>query len=89
MVIGCLLARHAYPLPLDPRPFVKVGLATLGMVVPTFLVDRALPGMGVLDIALPVLVGVLTYGLCAYALDIAGIRSHLKALRRPTATSPS
>ncbi|KFL29959.1 polysaccharide biosynthesis protein [Devosia riboflavina] len=89
IVIGYLLTRRAYPLPLDPRPFLKVGLATLGMAVPTYLVDRALPDMGVLDIALPVLVGVLTYGLCAYALDIAGIRSRLKTLRTRSSPLPA
>lgn len=89
VVIGYLLAQRAYPLPLDLRPFVKVGLATLGMVVPTFLVDRALSGMGVVDIALPMLVGMLTYGLCAYALDVAGVRSRLKTLRMRSASLPA
>ena len=88
VVIGYLLTRRAYPLPLDPRPFLKVGLATLGMAVPTVLVDRALPGMSVLDIGLPVVVGMLTYGLCAYALDVAGIRSRLKTLRMRAASLP-
>lgn len=88
VVIGYFLTRRAYPLPLDPRPFVKVGLATLGMVVPTYLVDRALPGMSVVDIALPVLVGMLTYGLCAYVLDVAGVRSRLKTLRMRSTSLP-
>ncbi|KRA95535.1 polysaccharide biosynthesis protein [Devosia sp. Root685] len=88
VALGYLLTRRAYPLPLDPRPFLKVGLATLGMAVPTYLVDRALPGTGVLDIALPVLVGMLTYGLCAYGLDIAGIRSRLKTLRLRSTVLP-
>ncbi|HWV21483.1 MAG TPA: polysaccharide biosynthesis C-terminal domain-containing protein [Devosia sp.] len=89
VLVGCRLTRRAYPQPLAPRPFIKVGLATLGMAVPTYLVDRALPGMGPLDIVAPVLVGMLTYGVCAYALDLAGIRSRLKTLRRRSAALPA
>lgn len=89
VAIGYGLTRRAYPLPLDPRPFLKVMLATLGMAVPTYLVDRALPGNNALDIGLPVLTGICAYGLCAYALDIAGIRSRIHAMfeRAPAATA--
>lgn len=89
VIIGYALSRLAYPLPLDPASFVKVGAAILGMAVPTYLIDRALPGMGALEIALPVLVGVLTYGLCAYALNIVGIRGRLKTLRTGSAELPA
>ncbi|MBN9333993.1 polysaccharide biosynthesis C-terminal domain-containing protein [Devosia sp.] len=85
VVIGYWLTRLAYPLPLAPRPFIKVGLATLGMAVPTYLVDRAMPEMGALDITLPILVGVLSYALCAYALDIAGLRTRVTSRYRQAA----
>jgi O-antigen/teichoic acid export membrane protein len=89
VAIGYWLARRAYPLPLDPRPFLKVSLATLGMAVPTYLVDRAMPDMGALEIALPILVGILTYGLCAYALDIAGLRSRIMSRGQEAAALPT
>ncbi len=82
VVIGAVLTRWSYPLPLDMAPFIKVGAATLAMAVPTYLVDRALPGDGILDIALPVLTGLLAYGLAAYVFDVGGLRTRLKALRR-------
>lgn len=89
VAIGYGLARRAYPLPLDPGPFLKVALATLGMAVPTYLVDQALPGNGALDIGLPILTGISVYGLCAYALDMAGMRSRLRSRldRSPEATA--
>lgn len=89
VVIGYFLTRRAYPLPVDPRPLAKVGLATLGMAVPTILVDRAMPGMGAFDIGLPILVGILAYGLCAYGLDLAGVRSRLKLLRMRSTSLPA
>ena len=90
VVIGYWLTRLAYPLPLAPRPFLRVGLATLGMAVPTYFVDLAMPEMGALDTALPIIVGVLTYGLCAYTLDIAGLRSRITSRgHRATALSTS
>lgn len=83
VVVGYWLTGRAYPLPLALRPFFRVGLATLAMAVPTFLVDRAMSGSGVFDIALPVLVGMVTYGASAYALDVAGFRTRLRRRTKP------
>lgn len=88
VVIGVALTRWSYPLPLTPRPFFKVGAATLAMAVPTYLVDHAMPGGGILDLALPVLTGLLTYGFGAYVFDVGGLRTRLKVLRRRAAVIP-
>ncbi|KKB78262.1 polysaccharide biosynthesis protein [Devosia soli] len=79
VVIGYALSRLAYPLPIDARPVIKVGLATLGMALPTFFLDRALPGQGPVEIALPILAGIVLYAAAVFGLDIAGIRTRLRA----------
>lgn len=81
VVIGCALTRWSYPVPLEAKPFFKVGLATAAMAIPTFLVDRAFSGTGIFDIALPVVTGILAYGLAGYVLDVASMRSRFRAVR--------
>lgn len=89
VVIGAVLTRWSYPLPLDLGSFVRVGLATLAMAVPTYLVDRALSGPGLVELAAPILTGLVSYGLAAYALDIAGVRRRFKAFRLRTDAVPT
>ncbi|KQT48100.1 polysaccharide biosynthesis protein [Devosia sp. Leaf420] len=88
MAMGYWLTRWAHPLPIDIRSIGKVGLATLCMAVPAFLLDQSLGGFGIIDIALPVIAGVLAYGIAAYGLDIAGVRTRFVALRQRRATAP-
>lgn len=75
LALGYALSARAYRLPMDLRLIGRITLATLLMAVPTVLVDRQFAPGGVLAIALPVMTGILTYGLAAYGLDIAGIRT--------------
>ncbi|KQN73821.1 oligosaccharide flippase family protein [Devosia sp. Leaf64] len=89
MIIGYVLTRWSYRLPLAPPSLLRVGLATLIMALPAFWLDRVMPGYGALDIALPILAGVLAYGLAAYGLDIAGIRTRLKTLAASPKPTPA
>lgn len=82
MIIGYCLTRWSYPLPLAPISFLKVGLATLVMAAPAYWLDRVLIGNDPLDLALPAFAGVIAYGLAAYVLDIAAIRTRLKSANR-------
>ncbi|PXA96896.1 polysaccharide biosynthesis protein [Nostoc sp. 3335mG] len=88
VAVGFVLARRAYALPVDVLSLGKVALATLFMAVPTFLLDRVLPGTGPLDLALPVAVGVLAYGVAACLFDLVGIRRMLRLpFNRPALTT--
>ncbi|KKC33818.1 oligosaccharide flippase family protein [Devosia psychrophila] len=82
VMIGFALARRAYPLPLDPKPWFKVALATAVMAVPTFLIGRQLSGTGFVDLAIPVIIGIALYAAACFALDIAGIRTRAATIYR-------
>jgi putative peptidoglycan lipid II flippase len=71
------------------RLLPQIGLATLAMAVPTYLVDRALSGPGLVELAAPILTGLASYSLAAYALDIAGVRRRFKAFRLRTDAVPT
>lgn len=75
LVAGYGLASRAHPLPLDPMPWLRVGLASALMAIPTLWLDRQLANNGVVALVLPIILGVALYGLAAYGLDIAQIRS--------------
>ncbi len=85
VVAGYLLSRKAHPLPLAWRPVIRVVAAVALMAVPTALLDRALPDGGLLTFAVTVATGILAYGLAAFALDLAGIRTALTERLRPAA----
>jgi O-antigen/teichoic acid export membrane protein len=85
VVAGYVLSQKAHPLPLAWRPLVRVVFAVALMACPTALVDRALPDGGFLTFAVTVTSGIVAYGLAAFALDLAGIRTALAERLRPAA----
>ncbi len=83
VVAGYILSHRAHPLPLAWRPIAKVVLAVAAMALPTGLLEWSLPGEGIWPLAVTVAVGVATYAVAAFALDLAGTRSALMARLRP------
>lgn len=77
VIAGFALSRLAHPLPLNPRPILKVVAAVVAMAVPTFLVDQLFDGHAAIDLVISVGVGIAIYALAVLALDIAGIRGLL------------
>ena len=75
-VIGALaslvIGRRAMPLPIPWGAVVRCGLAAAGMAAAVRLVPAT---GGVLELFAKAGVGMVVYGLCAFALDAAGIRS--------------
>jgi O-antigen/teichoic acid export membrane protein len=91
VVAGFLLSQRAHPLPFAWRPLAKVVLAVLIMAAPTALIEWSDPTDSILGLAAAVVVGVATYGMAAFALDLAGIRGAIMRRLRPapgSQTSP-
>jgi len=72
LAASLILGRLARPLPLALAEIVKAALASalMGLVVSTLPAS----GGGV-ELALKAVVGILAYGLAAYAIDVGGVRS--------------
>lgn len=73
---GFILAARAYPLPLAGGRIGRVMIAGAAMALPTWLVTGLLPNPAA-NLALSVVVGMISYGLAALALDLVGIRETL------------
>jgi O-antigen/teichoic acid export membrane protein len=72
LAASILLGRLAQPLPLPWNAMARAGLATAAMG----LVVTSLPSLGgLLELALKAGVGALAYGLAAFALDVADLRT--------------
>ena len=82
VLVGYLLSRRAYRLPFDMRGIARVAAATAIMAVPTYMIDRHFSGDSLIDLALPVVAGMILYALAAFALNVAGVRDRMK-LRVP------
>ncbi|MBB3320260.1 MULTISPECIES: oligosaccharide flippase family protein [unclassified Rhizobium] len=81
-IAGYFLSYRAHRLPFELRPILKVSLATATMAVPTVIVGRHPTGNVVLDLAAPIITGVVVYTLAGIALNLAGVRVALtKRLR--------
>jgi O-antigen/teichoic acid export membrane protein len=77
LAASILLGRLAQPLPLPWNALARAGLAAAAMGV----VVANLPSLGgVLELALKAGVGALVYGLAAFLLDVADVRTRTKDL---------
>lgn len=88
IVTGYVLSRRAYPLPAIWKPLLRVTLAVSAMAAPTWLGERWLGNHGALGLAATVLLGVCLYAAVTYALNIAGLRPAIGALRRRLMRTP-
>ncbi len=77
LVASILLGRLAQPLPLPWSALARTALATAAMG----LAVASLPSVGgVLELALKASVGALVYGLAAFLLDVAEVRTRAKGI---------
>ena len=77
LVASIVLGRRAQPLPLPWSALARAGLAAAAMGV----VVANLPSLGgLLELGLKAGVGALVYGLAAFALDVADVRTRTKSL---------
>jgi O-antigen/teichoic acid export membrane protein len=80
--LGWFLTRKAFPLPFNPWHVSRTCLATIVMALVLAGLKLLLPA-GVISFCVIVACGCATYSAAAFALDIAGIRKSLAALRPP------
>lgn len=85
VLAGFFLAGRAYPLPRVDSRIVRVLAAGAAMALPTYLV-RGLFGQPVTDLAVSVVVGVVSYAVAALVLDLVGVRTAL--MRRLNVPQP-
>ena len=81
------IGRRAMPLPIPWSALVRCGLATAVMAVAVRLVPVG--GGGALELFAKAGTGVVVYGLCAFALDAAGIRSRRRHMVQALQGAPA
>lgn len=82
MVIGFLLTKSAYPMPLNLWRLLRVALAAGIMALVTFFAERMIGQESLATLVALVIVGVASYAMGAIALNVAGSRDRLVQLFR-------
>jgi len=89
-VIGAVasfaIGRQAMPLPIPWSALVRCGLSAAVMAAAVLMVPAS---GGVLELIARAGVGVVVYGLCAFALDAAGVRSRRRHMVRALQGAPA